>query len=106
MLKRKPSVLLSKIPSTRDLCDILGFYGTEAKNDLCDFSRKWRMAYTTRSGCPGTKLLNWKFEQEELKIMAQAFLSDVVEKEFWSNRKGGDSISNSSNEEYAILLFQ
>ncbi|OBT95970.1 hypothetical protein VE01_06687 [Pseudogymnoascus verrucosus] len=35
MSKRKPLVLLSNISSTRDLCDFLGFYGTEAKNDLC-----------------------------------------------------------------------
>ncbi|KFY80893.1 hypothetical protein V499_00303 [Pseudogymnoascus sp. VKM F-103] len=106
MSKRKPSVLPSNISSTRDLCDFLGFYGTEAKNDLCDFSRKWRMAYTTRSGCAGTKLLNWKFEQEELKIMAQAFLSDAVEEEFWSNRKGGDSIPKGSDEETVNLLMQ
>ncbi|KAL5350986.1 hypothetical protein ACLOAV_004559 [Pseudogymnoascus australis] len=106
MSNRKPSILLGKISSTRDLCDFLGFYGTEAKNNLCDFSRKWRMDYTTRSGCPGTKLLNWKFEQEELKIMAQAFLSDAVEEGFWSTRKGGDSISNCSNEETVNVLMQ
>src|SRR5690349_600060 len=106
MSNKKPSILLSKIPSTRDLCDFLGFYGTKAKNDLCDFSRKWRMAYTIKSGCLGIKLLNWKFEQEELKIRAQAFLSDVVKEGFWSNQKRGGSISNSSNEEYAVLLFQ
>lgn len=64
------------------------------------------MAYTTSSGRPGTTLLDWKSEQEELRIMAKAFLSDAVKKPFWLSRKGGDSMPGSSNEEYAILLFQ
>lgn len=60
------------------------------------------MAYKTSSRRLGTKLLNWNLEQEELRIMAKAFLSDAVKEGFWSSRKGGNSISNSSNEEYAI----
>jgi hypothetical protein len=63
------------------------------------------MTYTTRSGCPRVKLLNWNLEQEELKIMAKAFLYDAVEVEFWSSRKRGNSVSNSSTEEYAISSF-
>jgi hypothetical protein len=106
MSKRKLSVLSSNIPTARDICDSLGFYGSKAKSDLCDFSLNWREAYTTSGGCPGTKLLKWKSEQEELKIMAEAFLPDAEKEEFWSSVKGGDSVLNSSNEKYAILLFQ
>lgn len=109
MMKRQFSVLLSNVPSTRDICDELGFHGSKAKNNLSDFAHKMRKAYTTRDGRPGTKLLNWNSitEQEELKMMAEAFLSEAKKEEFWSSLKGlgGDSRPSYSDKQYAFSSF-
>ena len=98
-------VLSSNIATTLDICNSLGFRKSKAGSDLYYFSLNWLKTYTTSGGCSGTKLFNWKCEQEELKFMAEAFLFDA-RKEGFCSRVKGDSMPTSSNEKYAILLFQ
>lgn len=98
-------VLSSNIATTLDICNSLGFRNSKAGSDLYYFSLNWLKTYTTSGGCSGTRLFNWKCEQEELKFMAEAFLFDAEKEGFWSRVKG-NSMPNSSNEKYAILLFQ
>lgn len=89
----KTSICLNNVPNTRDLSDELGFYGTEARRRLFYSSRTWRETYTTNSGRAGINLLTW---DEELKIMAEAFLSAQTP-EFRTIMKG-DSMPYNSDE--------
>lgn len=103
MANGKPSLLLSKIPPARDICDSLGFYGSKANSNLSEFARKWRKDYVGSCGRLGTEILDWNSEQKDLKIMAEAFLSTVRKEEFWSSVKGDSECH--SDERYTIILF-
>lgn len=107
MTKRKPSVLSSNVPSTRDICDLLGFYGSEAQRSCKDSAKKWRKAYTSSDGHPGTELLDWNSttDQEELKVMVVAFLFNAQKKELWKTL-GVEPRPSYSDEMYAVVVFQ
>ncbi|PMD36850.1 hypothetical protein L207DRAFT_569010 [Hyaloscypha variabilis F] len=74
----KPSLPLSKVPSVRELCELLGFQQASLKdtNTFMEAARAWRKSYHTSSGRPATKILHWNqpSDQLDLEEMAQDFL--------------------------------
>lgn len=75
----KPAVLLSKVPSLRDICDALGFRNSKEQNAFTDFTHKWRKTYRTSDNRSGTDLIQWKLQktQDDLTRMANTFLYGV-----------------------------
>jgi len=74
----KPSMPLSKVPSVKELCELLGFQQASLKdtNTFMEAARAWRKSYHTSSGRPATDLLHWNqpSDQLDLEEMAQDFL--------------------------------
>jgi hypothetical protein len=74
----KPSLPLSKVPSVRELCELLGFQQASLKdtNTFMEAARAWRKSYHTSSGRPATKILHWNQQSDQLDLeeMAQDFL--------------------------------
>ena len=74
----KPSVPLSKVPSIKELCELLGFQHASLKdtNTFMEVTRAWRRSYTTGSGRPATELRLWNqsLDQQDLDEMAQKFV--------------------------------
>ena len=89
---RKPAVPVSKVPSVRELCELLGFQRASLKdtNIFMDTAHNWRKSYTTSNGQPATQLLLWNQSsvQIELQAMAEKFLEDEGNGErFWSSSR-------------------
>jgi hypothetical protein len=79
-------LLLSKVPSIKELCDNLGILDTNGKsaNPFLDTIHYWRRTYKTLNNKEGSKLTLWndKGTQEDLRRMAQKFVESHHEK-FW-----------------------
>ncbi|KAF4626424.1 hypothetical protein G7Y89_g11735 [Cudoniella acicularis] len=95
----KPSVSLSKVPSVKELCELLGFQYASLKdtNTFMELTRAWRKSYQTSSGRPATDLLSWNQSSDQLDLeeMAQKFIDDRGNGDrFWSPNRSwnhGDS---------------
>lgn len=89
----------------RDICNSLGIYDSKAQRSCRNCATKWRQGYITKSGRLGTKLCDWNFinDQEELKLMAVAFLSDAQNVGLWNRLKVKPGPSYFK---YAVLVFQ
>ncbi|KFY77954.1 hypothetical protein V499_02788 [Pseudogymnoascus sp. VKM F-103] len=107
---RKPTVLLSKVPSLRDICDALGFRNSKEQNAFTDFSHKWRKTYRTSDNRSGTDLIQWKLQstQDDLTRMANTFLHGVgTGEKFWPHLENpGDRLCFPDDEEKIIDLLK
>lgn len=78
----KPAVALSKVPSIKELCELLGLQHASLKdtNTFMDSTRAWRKTYQPSSGRLATSLLHWNqaSDQYDLKEMAEAFIDNKV----------------------------
>ncbi|KFZ25351.1 hypothetical protein V502_00173 [Pseudogymnoascus sp. VKM F-4520 (FW-2644)] len=101
----KPSVLLSKVPSTQDIYESLGFRGSRHKASFSRLGLEWRRSYITSDGRPGTQLIFWNspIEQNELKLIAEGLLSRLkTPAKFWRIMKK----TSSSDREIVELMKQ
>src|SRR6266536_240518 len=85
----KPSVALSKVPSVKELCELLGFQRASLKdtNKFIEATHSWRKSYITSSGQPASQLLLWNQTSVQLDLdeMAQKFIDDKGNGDrFWS----------------------
>jgi hypothetical protein len=75
----KPAVALSKVPSVKELCELLGFQRASLKetNVFVQATHAWRKSYKTDHGEAGGTLLSWKSPavQRDLRQMAEGFLN-------------------------------
>ncbi|KFZ03635.1 hypothetical protein V502_10782 [Pseudogymnoascus sp. VKM F-4520 (FW-2644)] len=106
----KPTVLLSKVPSLRDICDALGFRNSKEQSAFTDFTHKWRKTYRTSDNRSGTDLIQWKLPktQDDLTRMANTFLHGVGTGErFWPQLENpGDRLCFPDDEEKIIDLLK
>ena len=85
----KPSISLSKVPSVKELCELLGFQHASLKdtNAFMEATHFWRKSYKTRSGHAASQLILWNESsvQLDLEEMAQKFIEDKGNGDrFWS----------------------
>ncbi|KFY46828.1 hypothetical protein V495_02230 [Pseudogymnoascus sp. VKM F-4514 (FW-929)] len=107
---KKPTVLLSKVPSLRDICDALGFRNSKEQNAFTDFTHKWRKTYRTSDNRSGTDLIQWKLPktQDDLTRMANTFLHGVgTGEKFWPQLETpGDRLCFPDDEEKITELLK
>lgn len=95
----KPSTIpLSKVPSIKQLCEVLGFQHATLKdtNAFMENTRAWRKSYKLTSGRDASRLLRWNDAQEQLDLeeLAQKFIDYEGNGErFWGENRSWNHIS-------------
>lgn len=94
-MARGPSVPLSKVPSVKQLSELLGFQRASVKDEklFMDSTIQWRKLFTMSDGRPATELLDWNSPsvQSDLRTVAETFILQKEKNEknengirFWS----------------------
>jgi hypothetical protein len=85
---KKPILALSKVPSVEELCNLLGFKNaTPMESSVFTATvHAFRKSYATSDGRSGVDLVDWYNRQEELGVMAVAFV-ETHGYRFWSNSR-------------------
>lgn len=75
---KKPSVPITKVPSVKELCELLGFQHASLKDTtfFMNTSHAWRKSFKTSSGLSGPELLQWNDPLVQLNLteMSERFL--------------------------------
>ena len=99
MSPSKPSIPLSKVPSVKQLCELLGFQHASLKdtNTFMEETRTWRKSHKANSGRDASKLLRWNDAEDQLDLeeMAEKFIDHKGNGErFWSKMRSWNHDSN------------
>lgn len=92
---KRPSIALSKVPSVKELCELLGFQHASLKDTIkfTDATHAWRKSHRTSDGNLASELLLWNQPSVQMHLteMAGKFLDDGNGDRFWSPNRSWSS---------------
>jgi hypothetical protein len=111
--RKKASLSLSKVPSIKELCDLLGFEAASSKitNHFTDSTHHWRKHFKTPDGIEGFKLIDWSLPQvqEELYNMALKYLESGNGRKYWAGPREWNPVPDlqypEDSKRYDALLY-